>query len=188
MKDFLAAQKASTSGQVSDNESSITESDCEALVASSDEETSCKHVVDKKAEKISDPTASGTSSISQQAINMQILSQLQVLGQRLEVMEQKSCEKSTDSLKIKNKSTKQKSVAQAAVAHTPSHPHSFNDLHSLRQDVELQAQVEKRLQELTALNKAGTKNKSLRGGSVDILVPNRVKWPHEYILSGSAKE
>ena len=61
-------------------------------------------------------------------------------------------------------------------------------MHTLRQDVELQAQVEKRLQELTALNKAGTKNKSLRGGSVDVLVPNRVKWPHEYILSGSAKE
>ena len=38
------------------------------------------------------------------------------------------------------------------------------------------------------MNKAGTKNKSLRGGSVDVLVPNRVKWPHEYILSGSAKE
>ena len=48
MKDLLAAQKASTFGQVSDNESSITESDCETLVASSDEETSCKHVVDKK--------------------------------------------------------------------------------------------------------------------------------------------
>ena len=51
IQDLLAAQKASTSGQVSDNESSITESDCEALIASSDEETSCKHVVDKKLKK-----------------------------------------------------------------------------------------------------------------------------------------
>ena len=109
MKDLLAAQKASTFGQVSDNESSITESDCETLVASSDEETSCKHVVDKKnLITVRIRQGSGTSAISQQAINMQILSQLQVLGKRLEVMEQKSCKKNTDSLKIKSKSSQRK--------------------------------------------------------------------------------
>ena len=188
LRNLLAIQKASIFGQVSDNESSLNESDCEAIVASSDEETSCKCVVDKKSDKHSDPTVLGTSEISQQTINMQILSQLQVLGKRLEAVEQKSCKKSTDVSKIKTKSTKPKSVSQAVVAHTPSHPYSFTDLPSLQQDVELQAQVEKRLQELTALNKTGTKVRSLRGGSADVLVPNRVKWPHEYILSGSAKE
>ena len=44
------------------------------------------------------------------------------------------------------------------------------------------------MQELASLNKAGTKLKSLRGGSVEVLVPNRVKWPHEYVLSGNSKE
>ena len=32
MKDLLASQKPSVSGQVSDNESSITNSDCEVLI------------------------------------------------------------------------------------------------------------------------------------------------------------
>ena len=58
----------------------------------------------------------------------------------------------------------------------------------MRQDENLQVQVEKRLQELASLNKAGTKLKSLRGGPVEVLVPNRVKWPHEYVLSGHSKE
>ena len=37
-------------------------------------------------------------------------------------------------------------------------------------------------------NKSGTKIKSLRGGSVDVNVPHRVKWPQEYVLSGTKKE
>ena len=41
---------------------------------------------------------------------------------------------------------------------------------------------------MASLNKTGTKVKSLRGGPVEVLVPNRVKWPHEYVLSGNSKE
>ena len=37
-------------------------------------------------------------------------------------------------------------------------------------------------------NKAGTKIKSLRGGSVEVVGPNRIKWPQEYVLAGSKKE
>ena len=32
------------------------------------------------------------------------------------------------------------------------------------------------------------KIKSLRGGSVQVIVPNNLKWPLEYILFGSVKE
>ena len=32
------------------------------------------------------------------------------------------------------------------------------------------------------------KIKSQRGGSVDVFVTNRVKWPHEYVLSGQTKD
>ena len=39
MKDLLLAQKSSSSGQVSDNDSSINELDCEALIATSDDES-----------------------------------------------------------------------------------------------------------------------------------------------------
>ena len=104
MRDLLATQKSSTSGQVSDNDSSIHESDCEALTASSDddsgsgnERTSTETLVKK-----SDPTKSDVNSTSQQAINMQILAQLQTLGSRFDAMEKKSCKKSNDRTKIKS--------------------------------------------------------------------------------------
>ena len=45
------------------------------------------------------------------------------------------------------------------------------------------------LKELAEAEKSGTqKQKSLRGGPVEVLVPSKVKWPHEYVLSGSHKE
>ena len=46
------------------------------------------------------------------------------------------------------------------------------------------------MQELSDLAKAGTfqKIKSQRGGNVDVLIKNRVRWPHEYILSVLNKE
>ena len=62
------------------------------------------------------------------------------------------------------------------------------DLQAIRQDTLLQARVEQRLKELTEVDKPGTKIKSLRGRNVEVCVPNKVKWPHEYGLSGSAKE
>ena len=96
MRDLLHAQKSSSSGQVSDNDSSINESDCEALIATSDDEsgsgnegTSTQTLVKK-----SDPAKSDVSqSTSQQAINMQILAQLQTFRSRLDAMEKKSCKK-----------------------------------------------------------------------------------------------
>ena len=104
-------------------------------------------------------------------------------------MEKNSCKKSTDTTKIKNKTYKSKVKAQPAVTPPPAlQETNVHDLHSLRQDANLQIQVEMRLQELASLNKTGTKVKSLRGGPVEVLVPNRVKWPHEYVLSGNSKE
>ena len=62
------------------------------------------------------------------------------------------------------------------------------DLNVLRQDMSVQALVDQRLKQLADAKKTGTKIKSLRGGSVEVLVPNCVKWPHEYVLSGLSKE
>ena len=61
------------------------------------------------------------------------------------------------------------------------------DLNTLRQDALIQLKVEQRLEEIQDTEKPG-KIKSLRGGSVEVLVKNKVKWPHEYILSGLSKE
>ena len=50
--------------------------------------------------------------------------------------------------------------------------------------------MEDRIKELQQISKTGTdpKLKSQRGGQVEVLVKNRIKWPHEYILAGSNKE
>ena len=164
MKELLASQQDPSSAQVSDNESSLNESDCEALIASSDDDND--QVVNRqRSAKKSDPTDSDSQSMSQQAINVKILEQLHSLGKRLDDMERKSCKKSTDTTKIKNKGYKAKVRTQPAVTLPPVHQNSgINDLHTLRQDANLQLQVEKRLQELASLNKTGTKIKSLGGG------------------------
>ena len=61
-------------------------------------------------------------------------------------------------------------------------------LFELRQDPLIQDRLQQRLQELNQLvNTGDQKIKSHRRG-VDIFVTNRVKWPHEYVLSGSTKE
>ena len=88
--------------------------------------------------------------MSQQAIKLQILSQLQAMGKRLDTMEQKSCKKGTDSSKIKNKSVKSKSKVKTQVTPSPSHQETTHipDLQSIRQDAVLQAQFAKRLKEL----------------------------------------
>ena len=52
----------------------------------------------------------------------------------------------------------------------------------------LQALVDQRIKQLADAEKTVTKIKSLLGGSVQVLVPNCVKWPHEYVLSGLSKE
>ena len=63
-------------------------------------------------------------------------------------------------------------------------------LDSIKEDAMIQSRVEQRLQELSELAKTGTvqKLKSQRGGQVVVLIKNRVKWPHEYVLSSLNKE
>ena len=143
---LLAAQRNPPSGQVSDNDSSINDSDCEALIASSgDEHDSCSQGTSQQTfVKNLDPTLSDTHDTSQQALNIQILAQLQSLGSRPNAMEKKSCEKSTDTYKIKNKGLKPTVKPQTAVTPPPVHQNiAFNNLQTLRQDDNLQIQVEK---------------------------------------------
>ena len=63
------------------------------------------------------------------------------------------------------------------------------NLVELRQNAQIQTQVQQRLKELEQIATPGidSKIKSQRGG-VDVFVENRVRWPHEHVLSGSTKE
>ena len=60
-------------------------------------------------------------------------------------------------------------------------------LQCIRQDAFIQSQVDQRLRDLAQNTTAGTKIKSLRGGPVEVLVWNQVKWPQEFVLSGFKK-
>ena len=148
----------------------------------------------EKSQSTSDSVTSNQASRFdiQSAINVQILTQLDNLGKRLEKIEGKKCKKTSDRSKIKKS---QKTVAPVteisrSKVTLPQSAMSSTTLESMRQDAVLQAKVDERLQELTELAKTGTlsKLKSQRGGKVEVLVKNRVKWPHEFVLSGANKE
>ena len=203
--DFLS-QLLKTNTQPHNEESdSSSESDlnCSDVVGTSDgEQTGGQE--SERSDNVSE--SAPDNSAVQQLINSQILSQLQTISQRLDKIEQTRCKKTNDPKKVKtsknkhpsNDKSKSISAKQGETSATPNStqhqilPQSVDQipqLHTIRQDLLIQAQVEKRLKELAEAEKSGThKQKSLRGGPVEVLVPNKVKWPHEYILSGSQKE
>ena len=67
---------------------------------------------------------------------------------------------------------------------------SVPSLQAIKCDQQMQAQIDHQLRELADIAQAGTCNKvkSQCGGQVDVLVQSRVKWPHEFVLSGSSKQ
>ena len=59
----------------------------------------------------------------------------------------------------------------------------------LRQEAKIQEGVQARLKHLVDNAKPGKDNiKSHKGGSVDMFVKSRVKWPHGYVISGQTKD
>ena len=136
--------------------------------------------------------AAGSSVLegsTQQVINLQILHQLGNIGRRLDAIEKKGKNKTSDPSKIKRKSVRSFAIDVPVTLSTQQSLVSpLPNLHTLRSNALIQAQVDKRLRDLVDENKSSTKIKSLRGGSVDVVVPHRVIWPQEYVLSSSKKE
>ena len=134
---------------------------------------------------------------AQSMINSKTLEQLQKIGKRLDNIENVDCKKTSDKSKIKGAKGASKSKKLVSTK-SDSKSDSRNETHvttiptfdSLREDAMNQSKVEQRLQELSELAKTGNtqKLKSQRGGQVEVLVKNRVKWPHEYVLSGVAPD
>ena len=180
---FLTELLNQQNGQVLDSESSISDVDCKVLIASG-QESYVEHV------KSSFPKGKVTSSneettVMQEVINVKILSQLEKLDKRLDNIENSVVKQNV--LKPKTQKVKRKIDSSDTVS--PSgQAHHVPDLNVLRQDTSVQALVEQHLRQIADAEKAGTKVKSLRGGSIEVLVPNCVKWPHEYVLSGMSKE
>ena len=190
-------------------ESDISDLDCSDLLNVSDESDVA---VERKPEPVHDQsscvgeqqatTLCSATGNAQDLINCEILQQLQTIGKWLDNLETQKCKKTTDPTKIKSKSKNKKSQELKGLgsntASTQALPEvgsaqnqqakSMPSLFELRQDPLIQDRVQQPIQELNELvNTGDSKIKSQRGG-VDIFVKHRVKWPHEYVLSGSNKE
>ena len=177
----------------SDSDSAESELNCSAVADDSDSDHSTNkqtHTMPSTSSTSVSTSATGIDSALQQQINVQILSQLSAINDRLNAIESTNSKKTSDPKKIKK--SKQKVSSQVNTSVTLPPPQTTNttlpDLHAIRQDHLLQKQVEDRLKQLASADATGTKIKSLRGGPVEVVVPNRVKWPHEFVLSGSSKE
>ena len=102
--------------------------------------------------------------------------------------------KTNDSLKIK----KSRVTTKATLAHTglkevgvasPSvqSVHNISPPSRLREEAGIQ--VQNRLRHLADYVKPGMRKiKSQRGGAVDVFVNHKVRWPHEFVLSGQNKD
>ena len=135
----------------------------------------------------SDPRSE--DQLDQTLIHQRILFKLDAIGKRLSVIESSA---SGATSKVKN------SVCGSTTASSslPSSSHEGNmhakipDLHTIRNDKLIQEQVEEHIRQLSSSDKKGTdpRIKSQCGGSVDIYVKEKVKWPLEYVLVGSNKD
>ena len=131
-------------------------------------------------------------------VSQLILSQLQQLGEKMDLMDRRM-QRTEAAL---GQGTSQASLSSvtshsASTLNVPSHGVATErnvesvvpSLGYLRSNDSVQAEVDKRLAELTQLNESATKGriKSQRGGPGDVTVKRVVDWPQNFILTGSHK-
>ena len=189
-------QASDIQGNMSDSDTSASDLNCSDLMQNSfDSVTNVKSCSNGPSTSKSDNVSSVKDSDSdvQAAINAHILDQLNRIGKRLDKIENKDCKKTLD--KTKTKSVKNKDKKSKKMYDSMEQRQSLPVAHKVWQSsvsdkALLQLKVDQRLQELTDLAKSGTNStiKLQRGGNFEILVKQRVKWPHEYVLSGLNKE
>ena len=164
------------------DESDMSDLDCSAVVESSGDEqnppTKNTHSTSSTSSILPGVSASSDAA-TQQAINLQILSQLSSISDRLNTLEKKGAKKDSNPKKKKSSSKKKASPQMAPVTLPPQQHATLNmpNLADIWNDALIQIQVDQRLKDLTNPDSTGTKINSLRGGPVEVVVPNRVKWP-----------
>ena len=159
-------------------------------------------------DRLQSETPSTSAAMPDQTIvNQQILAQLSAIGTRLGKLEREQSVKKSKQAKTavrgardKSKTTTVKSphthvqstgtLATTSTASTGIETLNLPTLENLKKNASIQKLVEDRIKKLQQISKTGTdpKLKSQRGGQVEVLVKNRVKWPHEYVLAGNNKE
>ena len=156
---FVKIIKISTSDA---DESDISDLDCSAVVESSGDEqnppTGNTHSTCSTSSTL--PGVSALSDVAtQQAINLQILSQLSSISDRLNNLEKKDVKKDSDPKKKKSSSKKKASPQMAPVTLPPQQHATLNmpNLTNIRNDALIQSQVDQRLKDLTNPDSTGTK-------------------------------
>ena len=100
--------------------------------------------------------------------------------------------KTNDSSKIKRSKVKSKaSVAHARSKGVRAASPSVQTVHNIPPSSRLreEARMQNRIRHLADNVKPGMgKIKSQRGGAVDVFVNNKVRWPHEFVLSDQNKD
>ena len=130
------------------------------------------------------------SQPDQTVINERILAQLDAIGKRLTAIEESSASAARPKAK---KVTVSRGTASSSLSGSFIEGDTVKklpELHTLRHDRSVQDQVEARIRQLSNSEVKGTdpKYKSQRGGTMDVFVKERVKWPHEFVLAGSTKD
>ena len=207
----LLGQKLNMSHQDSDSSVSDSELDCGQVMHDSDSDGAGPSGHSSNQLHTDDSNKAAHDSNFQETqtlVNQQILSQLTAISDRLQKLEDKPVKKTADKSKVKgsrvvkpqkstcvNKSNSTHAEKSTPTMTTESLPHvstaHIPSLEYIRANNQIQCSVEERIKELQQLAKSGmseNKIKSQRGGSVDVFVKHRVKWPHEFVLAGSQKE
>ena len=123
------------------------------------------------------------SQPDQTLINERILSQLDAIGKCLTAIEKSPA----SAARPKAKKATVRGTASSSLNGSFTACDSAKklpELHTLRHDRSIQDQVEAQIRQLSNTDVKGmdSKYKSQWGGSMDIFVKERVKWPHEFVL------
>ena len=142
--------------------------DCSAVVVSSGDEQN-PPIENTHSIPSTSSTLPGVSALSdvatQQAIGLQILSQLSSISDQLNTLEKKDATKDSDPKKKKSSNRNKVSPQMAPVTQPPQQHQTLNmpNLTDIWNDAFIQSQVDQSLKDLTYPDCTGTKIKSLRG-------------------------
>ena len=132
-----------------------------------------------------------------------ILKQLKKVNSRLDAVEEKMATTSTNKrhkgLKLSkccdtiDHVSKKSSQKSKVVSSSSSEEEDLPCLSTLRSSRQIQRKIDRRISEMQLDSKIegrdiDLKNKSKRGGNVDVLVKRRVAWPQDAILGGVTKQ
>ena len=158
----------------------------------------CQYEGESLSDDVEVAAPPSTEPDSSDTVSQLILSQLQQLGEKMDLMDRR-VQRTEAAL---GQGTSQASLSSvtshsAPSPNVPSHSIATEcnvesvvpSLGYLRNNDSVQAEVDKRLAELTQLNESATKGriKSQRGGPGDVTVKRVVDWPQNFILTGSRK-